>query len=1327
MSISNLQKCTICLSNVDRTTHGYLRHLRQVHGNDHLFNTSCPLCDSNFIYTNLKSFINHFRKHDFNSSGQDHSSLSLAPPFNDFNLDNHDDTDDSQQIQQASVWQSEHHGALDEIRKFYVKMLLKVREGHVLPGNIMKTMALSITCLLENFSYYLLSKLNINVDNVISYNFNNDIEKNIFEISRNEDSFIAACQSYFKFVKPKEILLPTGSKAYYIPLHQLLKNLFETQGFYDCVKQEKELISQFHGQDIIYHYQNAEFGRQHPVLQHKTNCFSLQLYSDDLGVVNPLMDDLPARHNSSLSAVHLLLLYYKKDFDDEKNRKILFAQLSKDLNSLEEDGLILPGDKNPTYFTISTLCADNLSAHELGGFTKTFTSGYCCRYCFTNHKDMKYIYKETQTSIRTSASYDLQLQHIQTVPSDKSLYGINDLSPLSSISSFHPIMSLPPDLMHDVMEGVMPKLTGCLLHVIVSSRLHTCSQVCQMINKFNFGNNDKRNRPVAFKEKDISEGNVRGKAMEKYCLFLNLPFIFYEIIDKIPYWFLYELLREIWDILYADHPRKSWLSTLEVLIQEFLQLFQTIFPENFVPKFHFLLHAARNTAKYGPLKRQMNLRYEAKHHLLKQMSNRCNNFINLPYTISKRIQLRQCYELIDENLLKLNNISGTIRKRRTTSFNLSIQNILFNDRLFAHRDVVHIVKWIIMDNIKFKVGDFFVGFLLGGEEIPIFVKIKYILNMSEQWKFVVQCFDTVTFKQNLWCFEIKPSNNNLIFNKFSMEWNYQDVSYWLMENGFEKFINKFQEEEIDGLSLLNLSSSSIDELLSINTAADIVKKPTIGVKTTFLKKLEILKSDVFSSVDNIITLNERQSDVLIDELNSQIPNDLSFVNDLNGDVNRDDTDNQNHSLEFLSDSYVSNPPNVRSTKASARLSTKASTSLSTSPSHTSTTTTVLDEISDNSSCTSRNQPTKKFPLNYSLPYFDTAFEKAANNPSIEEFGLRCRKKQQLVKTIRDDVVNTYGIDFYPTSFEFDRMVVSVKNKYPVLTKVFGEDMSLLTSALKQQFSRDRQISGCVSDLLLKKRQSHGHILSGRKLKFVKVDLVSHREYLIEEKQQSEECLMQLFQQAESLRTLVNTTNYDYSEVKAKMDITYPHRQRLVHEMKPVKHILELYPALSVSNLIIREINVHYDPFDGDIIQTLKSNFTKLFNYTDNPQKENITEDERPFFILEHLIMKRYKHSKKLLLNQEVLDAYPMIQVHKNNDSTNYSIIVEYNQLTITTSQVEAVAILIGSYEIFNIEYPKKIRATLEVLHGLSFKKRSFFLAVAAKRFLSEFKINANVK
>lgn len=74
------------------------------------------------------------------------------------------------------------------------------------------------------------------------------------------------------------------------------------------------------------------------------------------------------------------------------------------------------------------------------------------------------------------------------------------------------------------------------------------------------------------------------------------------------------------------------------------------------------------------------------------------------------------------------------------------------------------------------------------------------------------------------------------------------------------------------------------------------------------------------------------------------------------------------------------------------------------------------------------------------PKFDRTFDEAAENPSSSDFGSRCRKQQQLVKTIRDDVFSTYGFDFYPTAFEFDRMIVSVKNRYPKLVDVFGDDM-----------------------------------------------------------------------------------------------------------------------------------------------------------------------------------------------------------------------------------------------------------------------------------------------
>jgi len=231
--------------------------------------------------------------------------------------------------------------------------------------------------------------------------------------------------------------------------------------------------------------------------------------------------------------------------------------------------------------------------------------------------------------------------------------------------------------------------------------------------------------------------------------------------------------------LYSDYPRKSWLSTLEQSIQEFLQLFQTIFPDQFVPKFHFLLHAARNISKYGPLKRQMNLRYEAKHHLLKQIANRCNNFINLPRTISRRVQLRQCYELMDENIFKCNGVSGKLRQRRTTSFENVIQNALLDDHLFTYGEFIQYVKWLQVDNVKYKIGDFFVFYLLGGEEIPLFVEIKYIIYIEKEWRFIVHCYATVAFRENLWCYEIKPSDVNLVLNKNEFLTHKAENCYWI--------------------------------------------------------------------------------------------------------------------------------------------------------------------------------------------------------------------------------------------------------------------------------------------------------------------------------------------------------------------------------------------------------------------------------------------------------------------------------------------------------------------------------------------------------------------
>ena len=85
----------------------------------------------------------------------------------------------------------------------------------------------------------------------------------------------------------------------------------------------------------------------------------------------------------------------------------------------------------------------------------------------------------------------------------------------------------------------------------------------------------------------------------------------------------------------------------------------------------------------------------------------------------------------------------------------------------------------------------------------------------------------------------------------------------------------------------------------------------------------------------------------------------------------------------------------------------------------------------------------------------------------------------------------------------------------------------------------------------------------------------------------------------------------------------------------------------------------------------------------------------------------------------------MIQIQTVNDIKNYTIIIENHPLITTNSEIEAVAALMGSYDSFNIEYPAKVRTTLEVLIGLSFRKRSFSLSLAAKRFFNEDKLNGH--
>ena len=73
--------------------------------------------------------MNHFRNHGLGCSSIE-KPLSLQN-CNDFTVNNYDEIEFEQQKQRILLWQHENYDPLDDIKRFYLKMLLKVRDGHV--------------------------------------------------------------------------------------------------------------------------------------------------------------------------------------------------------------------------------------------------------------------------------------------------------------------------------------------------------------------------------------------------------------------------------------------------------------------------------------------------------------------------------------------------------------------------------------------------------------------------------------------------------------------------------------------------------------------------------------------------------------------------------------------------------------------------------------------------------------------------------------------------------------------------------------------------------------------------------------------------------------------------------------------------------------------------------------------------------------------------------------------------------------------------------------------------------------------------------------------
>ncbi len=148
--------------------------------------------------------------------------------------------------------------------------------------------------------------------------------------------------------------------------------------------------------------------------------------------------------------------------------------LIKDLGFLEKKGVYIEALDTFVKGTVFCVCADNLGAHSLAGFHEAFNV----------EKILQILLHQSRPNWKLWAK---ELFHWErwrntilcgtTQVSDKPkpcVNGVKSSCALSKLSFFHPVTGFPPDLLHDLFEGVVAvELSLCLKELIRKGFIHS--------------------------------------------------------------------------------------------------------------------------------------------------------------------------------------------------------------------------------------------------------------------------------------------------------------------------------------------------------------------------------------------------------------------------------------------------------------------------------------------------------------------------------------------------------------------------------------------------------------------------------------------------------------------------------------------------------------------------------------------------------------------------------------------------------------------------------------------------------------------------------------
>lgn len=561
---------------------------------------------------------------------------------------------------------------------------------------------------------------------------------------------------------------------YYISITETLKSLFKDQEFSKQYFDYQQFLQNEHicvpGKYEFFCCGNAF--KNAPLFQQFPDSLQLQIATDDFEVCNALASkanlhkicavyfsilNLPQSYLSKRKFVFPVVICnadeVKMKHTDFNN---IWYPMVNEIKQLEYDGIMVKDKNNfqmPLKGTMAEFASDNLGANVSLGYTASFQCDSYCRHCHCSKLECEAMTREDKNQLRTIESYNNQIDIIanSSTVNFKETKGVKYYCILSDLENFHIVSNPSVDIMHDILEGSIP---FALKHVItrcIKANIFSLSDLNSMLQLFDYGLLDRRSIPSEINLNKRSLGQNAGQSM---CLFKSLPFILnrYQKNRDFPkIWRCVQPLYRIVEIVFSHVITEADLTSLNEAVHELTSELKAA-GVKLIPKLHFHLHYEEIIRAVGPLVYMNMMRYERKHHALKQFVQGSRSFKNINQTIILRHQqnlYNTGYSYTDDFE---NGIASTPNQIFFNEYGTLLNTAISAENLNRLKEL----KWF-----RFNSFDYRQGILVVYQES--FYEIQKILFIDNRWIFLCKPRKVISFDPFLYSYKIGISDQeNLV-------------------------------------------------------------------------------------------------------------------------------------------------------------------------------------------------------------------------------------------------------------------------------------------------------------------------------------------------------------------------------------------------------------------------------------------------------------------------------------------------------------------------------------------------------------------------------------